>query len=151
VTFRRSVNGDTWHWCSDCSNWPTGDHDASPTPPQFGTLCSECESKEPESELRPPEQERLSTRELEKIRDDIHKSGERVRGELERLEALIILARSRESGEPAGEWRFPLDYVSPNVALTESVAPTEEHSSSPPPDESRPTDKTASGLEAQPG
>lgn len=44
--YRRKKNSDTWHWCTNCSKWPTTDfveHDGKPT---SGELCDECKGKE---------------------------------------------------------------------------------------------------------
>lgn len=43
----RKRNGtDTWHWCSNCSNWPTADFTSSATKPTSGELDNECRHKE---------------------------------------------------------------------------------------------------------
>lgn len=44
--YRRKKNSDTWHWCTNCSNWPTDNYDESYTKPSSGELCNECKSKE---------------------------------------------------------------------------------------------------------
>ncbi len=48
TTYRRKKGKDAWHWCKNCSNWPTSDYeevqkDARPT---TGEQCNECISKE---------------------------------------------------------------------------------------------------------
>jgi len=44
-TYRRRRGHDTWHFCSNCSNWPTSDYDTHPGKPSDGELCNECKSK----------------------------------------------------------------------------------------------------------
>lgn len=43
--YRRKKESDTWHWCRNCGNWPTGDiveRDDRPS----SDLCNECKAKE---------------------------------------------------------------------------------------------------------
>ena len=44
VTYRRRKGHDTWHWCRNCSTWPTKDYEeeASSSKPTTGELCNEC-------------------------------------------------------------------------------------------------------------
>jgi hypothetical protein len=44
-TWRRRKGGDTWHFCSNCSNWPTVNYDSSTSKPSSGELCNECQAK----------------------------------------------------------------------------------------------------------
>lgn len=45
--YRRRKGGyDTWHFCSNCSNWPTASFDEQATKPTSGEFCNECQSKE---------------------------------------------------------------------------------------------------------
>lgn len=44
-TYRKKKNKDTWHFCSNCSNWPTSDYDTSTSKPTSGEFCNECQSK----------------------------------------------------------------------------------------------------------
>ena len=46
MTYRKRKGHDTWHWCSNCSNWPTHDYVERPDKPQSGGLCNECKAKE---------------------------------------------------------------------------------------------------------
>jgi uncharacterized protein (DUF433 family) len=46
VTYRRRMNNDTWHWCRNCSTWPTNDYEESPSRPTVGELCNECHGKQ---------------------------------------------------------------------------------------------------------
>ena len=43
-TYRRRRDKDTWHFCSNCSNWPTSDYVTSNSKPS-GELCNECKAK----------------------------------------------------------------------------------------------------------
>jgi hypothetical protein len=43
---RRKTGSDTWHHCSNCSNWPTSDYEVSYLKPRSGEFCNECLSKE---------------------------------------------------------------------------------------------------------
>jgi len=42
TTYRRRRGHDIWHWCRDCSNWPTFDYEERTTKPSSGELCNEC-------------------------------------------------------------------------------------------------------------
>ncbi|HEY3304719.1 MAG TPA: hypothetical protein VGL70_14405 [Candidatus Binatia bacterium] len=42
---RKKNDGDTWHFCSNCSNWPAKNYDEQTSPPMFGELCNECKAK----------------------------------------------------------------------------------------------------------
>lgn len=44
--YRKKKNSDTWHWCTNCSNWPTSDYDVRYTKPTDGELDNECKAKE---------------------------------------------------------------------------------------------------------
>jgi len=44
--YRKKKGSDTWHNCSNCSNWPTSDYDVSYTKPTSGERCNECMAKE---------------------------------------------------------------------------------------------------------
>ena len=46
-SFRKSLDGDTWHFAHDCSQWPTDRYVVLELPPDVGALCSECTAKEP--------------------------------------------------------------------------------------------------------
>lgn len=46
MTYRKKRGGDTWHWCRNCSNWPTSDYDEQHTKPTTGELCNECKAKD---------------------------------------------------------------------------------------------------------
>ena len=44
--YRRRRDSDAWHWCRNCSNWPTFDYAESEGKPTSGELCNECEAKQ---------------------------------------------------------------------------------------------------------
>jgi hypothetical protein len=44
--YRRRKGQDTWHFCSNCSNWPASNYDVSYTKPSYGELCNECKAKQ---------------------------------------------------------------------------------------------------------
>ena len=44
--YRKKKGSDTWHFCSNCSNWPTSNYDSSSTKPTNGELCDQCKAKE---------------------------------------------------------------------------------------------------------
>ena len=46
MEYRRKRGSDTWHWCRNCSNWPTSDYESRYTKPTTGELDNECRSKE---------------------------------------------------------------------------------------------------------
>ncbi|MCZ7681499.1 MAG: hypothetical protein M5U28_22970 [Sandaracinaceae bacterium] len=45
MAFRKKNGSDTWHWCSNCSKWPTYDYTTSSSKPSSGELCNECKGK----------------------------------------------------------------------------------------------------------
>jgi uncharacterized protein (DUF433 family) len=46
VAYRRGEGHDTWHWCSNCSTWPTSNYEESFAKPIPGELCNECGAKQ---------------------------------------------------------------------------------------------------------
>jgi hypothetical protein len=44
--YRRKNDSDTWHWCRNCSNWPTSDYVEANAKPTSGELDNECKAKE---------------------------------------------------------------------------------------------------------
>lgn len=44
--YRRRRGSDTWHFCTNCSRWPTSDYDERHSRPTNGELCNECRAKE---------------------------------------------------------------------------------------------------------
>ncbi len=51
IMYRQIKGKDVWHFCTNCSMWPTSDYkeSESPTP---GELCNECKSKKKSGECR---------------------------------------------------------------------------------------------------
>lgn len=45
ATYRRRKSSDTWHWCRNCSNWPSSDYVEKSSKPSSGELCDECLAK----------------------------------------------------------------------------------------------------------
>lgn len=43
--YRRRKESDTWHWCTNCNNWPGTNYVSQSTRPS-SDLCNECKSKE---------------------------------------------------------------------------------------------------------
>lgn len=50
--YRRRKDSDTWHFCSNCSRWPTYNYEETYTKPTYGELCEECKSKEKENKCQ---------------------------------------------------------------------------------------------------
>lgn len=46
MTYRKKKGSDTWHYCRNCSKWPTSDYDEQSSKPSTGELCNECKAKE---------------------------------------------------------------------------------------------------------
>lgn len=46
VVYRRRRGSDTWHVCTNCSQWPTYDYEEKYTKPAYGEFCNECKSKQ---------------------------------------------------------------------------------------------------------
>ena len=44
--YRKKKDSDTWHWCTNCNNWPTSNYDEQQNKPTSGELCNECKSKD---------------------------------------------------------------------------------------------------------
>lgn len=45
ASYRKRRGADTWHSCSNCSNWPTEDFDMQSEKPKTGEFCNECQNK----------------------------------------------------------------------------------------------------------
>jgi len=50
-TYRRLKNSPSWHFCRNCSRWPTSKYEQSSKP--TGDLCRECRSKSQRGECIP--------------------------------------------------------------------------------------------------
>jgi hypothetical protein len=45
MTYRRRTDSDAWHFCKNCSNWPTSGYKQETAKPTSGELCDECKAK----------------------------------------------------------------------------------------------------------
>ena len=45
ATYRRRNDSDTWHFSSNCGNWPTSGYQEQYNKPTTGELCNECKAK----------------------------------------------------------------------------------------------------------
>lgn len=52
MAYRKAKGRDTWHWCSNCTRWPTGDYETSYSKPTSGELCNECKAKDRDGTCR---------------------------------------------------------------------------------------------------
>ena len=54
MPYRKLKGSDAWHWCRNCSNWPTkpGTYVERHTKPTSGELDNECRAKERNGECR---------------------------------------------------------------------------------------------------
>ncbi len=45
---KRKKVSDTWHWCTNCTNWPKppDEYDVSHSKPTSGELCNQCKGKD---------------------------------------------------------------------------------------------------------
>lgn len=46
MKYRQKTESDTWHFCTNCTNWPTSDYKERDTKPTNGELCNECKGKD---------------------------------------------------------------------------------------------------------
>lgn len=44
-TYRKRNGSDTWHFCTNCTQWPTSDYKEQSTKPTSGDLCNQCKGK----------------------------------------------------------------------------------------------------------
>lgn len=51
-TCRRKKGTQTWHFCTNCADWPSSDYDERFTVPIEGELCNECRAKLREGNCR---------------------------------------------------------------------------------------------------
>lgn len=57
-TYRKRKGNDTWHFCSNCSTWPTTNYDKKPSKPTTGEFCNECLAKKQANNCRSSGEER---------------------------------------------------------------------------------------------
>jgi hypothetical protein len=46
ATYKKKDGSDTWHWCRNCSGYPTGSDVKTTTTRPSSDLCNQCKSKE---------------------------------------------------------------------------------------------------------
>jgi hypothetical protein len=46
MAYRKVKGTDTWHFCTNCSKWPTANYEEKKDKPTSGELCNECRSKQ---------------------------------------------------------------------------------------------------------
>lgn len=46
MVWRKKKGSDTWHFCKNCSKWPTSDYEEKTTKPASGEFCNECLGKQ---------------------------------------------------------------------------------------------------------
>ncbi len=46
IIYRKSMDSEAWHWCTQCTEWPTDAHEEQIGLPITGHLCAECKAKE---------------------------------------------------------------------------------------------------------
>jgi hypothetical protein len=56
MTYRRGQDADTWHWCANCSHWPTADYIERNAKLGTGELCKECMAKDLTRNCQPAEE-----------------------------------------------------------------------------------------------
>lgn len=52
MEYRQKYGSDTWHWCKNCTRYPTSDYRSTNTKPQSGELCNECKAKDRDDNCR---------------------------------------------------------------------------------------------------
>jgi len=54
IEYRKKKGHDTWHWCTNCSQWPTWDYESwcGDDRPSSGELDNECKAKEKEGKCQ---------------------------------------------------------------------------------------------------
>lgn len=50
--YRRKRGADTWHFCSNCSTWPTSNYKEAHVKPTSGVFCNECRARESDNTCR---------------------------------------------------------------------------------------------------
>jgi hypothetical protein len=54
IEYRKRKGHDAWHWCTDCTQWPTSDYDTwcGEGRPSTGELDNQCLAKEKEGKCK---------------------------------------------------------------------------------------------------
>ena len=50
--YRKKKGRDTWHWCTNCSNWPTSNYEVRHQKPNDDELDNECKAKDREGKCK---------------------------------------------------------------------------------------------------
>ena len=74
VEYRRKKESEMWHWCPDCSNWPTSNYIVSDSVPTNGDFDKECNLKEFAEHARIELE-----KELKKYKCEIHNRSPKIR------------------------------------------------------------------------
>lgn len=52
MSYVQAPGSDTWHWCRNCSNYPSSIAKSQGTRPTTGELCNQCRSKQAAGDCR---------------------------------------------------------------------------------------------------
>lgn len=52
MLFRKRHGSDVWHFCKNCTLWPTVNYDEQSSKPTTGELCNQCKAKQKESNCK---------------------------------------------------------------------------------------------------
>jgi hypothetical protein len=52
TVFRRKRSRDTWHFCTNCEDWPKDDYVEKNQKPNDGEFCNQCRAKERQDTCR---------------------------------------------------------------------------------------------------
>ena len=54
MRYRRRIGSDTWHFCTNCTEWPTqaGSYVEQSTRPTTGEFCNQCLAKQRDNNCR---------------------------------------------------------------------------------------------------
>lgn len=46
MAYRKKDGSDVWHWCKNCTQYPTSGYREQTAKPTTGELCNQCRAKE---------------------------------------------------------------------------------------------------------
>lgn len=52
MVYRKRHGKDAWHFCKNCSNWPTSDYVERSSKPTNDELCNQCKAKQKEGNCK---------------------------------------------------------------------------------------------------
>lgn len=52
MAYRKVKGSDTWHFCTNCAQWPTSNYDEQAGKPSSGELCNQCRSKDEKGDCK---------------------------------------------------------------------------------------------------